>query len=398
MALTINSGPMVVTGNTDSSANRVPEQGPSLGFQGAGVLDPRFVGSIGSSLGHLVYGFYANPYFALVDSVPAAANSTRIAMSQTPASGVPMILGTTTPIGIALNLPLVPYLSPYTTANAVTIPVTLDFGFTSANTVSGSKVITIPAGAWKFFQNGQTLAVAGAAGNYAPLLTTVVGTPAPNALTITLAAAASATLTATQVGNIDASMSSVWTNVTAGQIALADPSQSLCRGVSIMSVNAGAPGGTFVVRGYDIFAQAMSETIIVPSGAATAYGKKAFKYIASVTPNFTSTLNYAAGTSDVFGFTVRADFWEYLQVFVAGAFLSINTGYTAADATSPATSTTGDVRGTLQIGVLGPLVQGAAGGPTDGIKRIASFMSMPLYNAVGANNLTYSTMFGSTQA
>lgn len=398
MALTINSGPVIVTGNIDSSQNRVPEQGPSLDFQGSGVLDPRFVGNIGASLGHLVYGFYANPYFALVDGVPSAAGTARIAPVQATTAGTAMTLVTAQGAGVSPGLPLVPFLLPYAAANKVTVPLTLDFGFTTANTVSGSTTVTIPAGAWKFFQNGQTIAISSATGSGAPLLTTVVGTPAPNALTIVVAAAAGATLTATQVGNVDATLSSVWANVTAGQIALADPSQSLCRGVSITSSAAGGAGGTVTVRGWDIFAQPMSETITIGAGAVTAYGKKAFKYIASATPSFTATSTYSVGTSDVFGFTVRADFWEYLQVFVAGAFLAINTGYSAADATAPATSITGDVRGTLQIGLLGPLAAGAAGGPTDGIKRVAAFMSMPLYNAVGANNLAYSTMYGSTQA
>ena len=398
MALTFNSGPVVVTGNTDSSANRVPEQGPSLDFQGTGVLDPRFVGSIGASLGHLVYGFYANPYFALVDGVPSVVNTGRVAAPQFLTAGTAMALVSVQGTGVSPNLPLVPFLQPYAAANTVTVPLTLDFGFTPANTVLGSKTVTIPAGAWKFFQNGQAIAISGAAGNNAPLVTSVVGTPAPNALTITVNAAAGATLTATQIGNVDASSSSVWPYVTAGQIALADPSQSLCRGLSVTCATAAGAGGTITIRGYDIFGQAMSETITVGAGAVTAYGKKAFKYIVSATAGFTSGTPYSIGTSDMFGFTVRADLWEYLQVFVAGAFLSINTGYTAADATAPATSTTGDVRGTLQIGLLGPLAQGAAGGPTDGIKRVAGFMSMPLYNAVGANNLAYSTMYGSTQA
>lgn len=397
MGITINSGPTIVTGNTDSSTNHVPEQGPSLTFQGSGVLDPRFVGTIGAAPGRLVYGFYANPYFALVDGVPQAASTTRIAALQATTANTAMTITVAQGAGVSPNMPLVPYLQPYATANSVTASQALDFGFTTANTVSGSKTVTIPAGAWKFFQSGQTIAISGAASTGVPLLTMVSATPSPNALTITVNTAPSVTLTATQIGNVDVGLTSAWPYVTAGQIALADSAQSLCRGTSVTCSGAGV-GGTVTIRGWDIFAQPMSETITIGAGAVTAYGKKAFKYIASATPSFTSAITYSVGTSDLFGFTVRADFWEYLQVFVAGAFLSVNTGYTAADATSPATSTTGDVRGTLQIGSLGPLAGGAAGGPTDGIKRIAAFMSMPVYNAVGANNLAYSTMYGSVQA
>lgn len=398
MAVTAISGPSIVSGNIDPATNRVPDQGPSLTFQGSGVLDPRFVGNLGAALGTKpVYGFYANPYFALVDAVPQAASATRIAAAANVVSGTNMTLVSAQGVGVSPNIPVVPYGASYTPTNAVKA-LALDFGFTTGNTTATSKNVTIPAGAWKYFQAGESLAISGAGATVnTPLLTTVAVTPLPNATTLVINDAAGQTVANAQIGNMDNSLSGAWPYVTAGAIALADPAQSLCRGVSITGSASGS-GGNFTVSGYDLFGQPMSETITATAGATTVYGKKAFKYITSVKPLFTNAFNYSVGTSDMFGFPVRADLWEYMQVFMAGAFLTVNTGWTAADATNPATATTGDVRGTLQIGALGSLGSGSAGGPTDGSKRFAAFMSMPVYNAVGATNLAFSTMFGSTQA
>jgi hypothetical protein len=167
--------------------------------------------------------------------------------------------------------------------------------------------------------------------------------------------------------------------------------------VSVTGV-AGGTGGNFVVRGYDIYGTAMSETIAATAGATTTYGNKTFKYIVSVTPSFTNASNYSVGTADSFGFSVRSDFWEYMNVYWAGSFLSASTGWTVADATAPASSITGDSRGTMQVGSTNRSGAGAAGGSANGVSRLAVFMSVPMYNAINSTNLNYSTLFGTTQA
>jgi hypothetical protein len=397
MALSICTGPVVTTGNIDSSQQHAPEQGPNLEFQGSGLLDPRFVGTIGTAPGTPVYGLYANPYFSLVDAVPQAAAANRIAAAQTATSGTAMTLVSTQGTGVSPKIPLVPMGQAKTSANAVNV-LALDFGFTTANTTSGSNSITIPSGAWKFFQAGETVIISGAgASANTPLITTVAATPAAGATTVTLSANAGQTVSNAQVGNADASGVTAWPFVQAGQIALADPAQSLARGVSVTSNNAGDTGWSVTVRGYDIAGNAMTETISVTANSI-AYGKKAFKYIASVTPSKggggSTTGTLSIGTSDVFGFSVRSDFWEYMNIYWNGAFLTASTGWTVADASTP-TATTGDVRGTLQCGTVG----GGSGatGSADGSKRLAVFISLPVYNAVGATNLSYVTLFGNSQ-
>ena len=116
---------------------------------------------------------------------------------------------------------------------------------------------------------------------------------------------------------------------------------------------AGGAGGTFTVAGYDIFGQPMTETITVGAGAVTGWGLKAWKYITSVTPNVTDAHNYSVGTSDVFGLHGRSLIWEDTRVAWDAATMTADTGWVAADTTTPATATTGDVRGTIQTSASG---------------------------------------------
>src|SRR6202012_4107737 len=69
---------------------------------------------------------------------------------------------------------------------------------------------------------------------------------------------------------------------------------------------AGGAGGAFPVRGYDVYAYPMAETITATAGATTVAGKKAFKFVTSVIPAFTDAHNYSFGTTDVFGLPLRA--------------------------------------------------------------------------------------------
>lgn len=122
----------------------------------------------------------------------------------------------------------------------------------------------------------------------------------------------------------------------------------LARAVSITGVVSGT-GGAFTIRGYDIYGYPMSETITAGAGVNTVNGKKAFKFIASITPGFTDAHTYSVGTTDIFGFPVKAAFWHEVLVYWNSTLITASTGFVAADATSPATATTGDVRGTYAV-------------------------------------------------
>lgn len=165
-------------------------------------------------------------------------------------------------------------------------------------------------------------------------------------------------------------------------VTLYDPTKAIARAVRVHSVGADT-GATFKVVGFDIYGFPMTETITGASGA-DANGKKAFKFVTSITP--AGTLSGSAvtvGTQDVYGFPLVTSFFHEALIFWNSASITANTGYVAADATSPATATTGDVRGTY-----------AVQSPSDGTKRLA------LYVSPSVANIALSTvgMFGVTQA
>ncbi len=157
----------------------------------------------------------------------------------------------------------------------------------------------------------------------------------------------------------------------AGTIQIWDPTKAVARNINILSTGTDQTG-TFVVRGYDLYGFPMSETITGGNGTSSA-GKKAFKYIASVTPAGTVTSTaLTVGTGDIVGFPLRADFFGDTEIAFNSAWITASTGFTAA-VTSTATSTSGDVRGTWIMTT------------TDGTKRLQLFVSP------GAANLSSST-------
>lgn len=133
--------------------------------------------------------------------------------------------------------------------------------------------------------------------------------------------------------------------------AVADPTKNIARALSITATS-GAAGGAFLISGYDLYGYPQTEKVTVassPSGSTTTNGKKAFKFVSAVTPQVTDTKSYSVGTADVFGFPVRVDRLPYVTIGWAGSPVSVSTGFVAADTTSPATNTTGDVRGTYAV-------------------------------------------------
>lgn len=164
---------------------------------------------------------------------------------------------------------------------------------------------------------------------------------------------------------------------TANSFALMNTGVSLARAVSVTAA-AGATGGAVVVSGYDIYGAPMSESI-TSVAASTVNGKKAFKFVTSATPAFTDAgHNYSVGTADIFGLHIRADYAAYTKIFWDGA---LNSGtFTAADTTSPATTTTGDVRGTTVP---------ASG--SDGTKRLVVMVGPSVGNAAGVSYATVRT-------
>ena len=144
------------------------------------------------------------------------------------------------------------------------------------------------------------------------------------------------------------------------------------RAVSIFLTTAGTVR-TYTVAGYDYYGQAMSENILTVANATTA-GKKAFYQIASVTGLVGgSSTAVTVGTTDKLGLPLRVIDGGYITRSGWAGTLAQDAGtFVAADMTTPATTTTGDVRGTylpssatngVKRLVIGVATSGIASGP-----------------------------------
>ena len=115
-----------------------------------------------------------------------------------------------------------------------------------------------------------------------------------------------------------------------------------------LQVNSSTTARTFTVSGYDYYGQAMTESIVVATAGTPKSGKKAFYQISSVTISGSATA-VTVGTTDILGSPIRIiDGGYIIDPGWAGALAPDTGTFVAADTTNPATSTTGDVRGTYQ--------------------------------------------------
>ena len=417
MAISIKMGPIYTAGGMDYNPslgagfqNFNQDAGPSANYQGTAVLDPRFafLGDYLQSRTGVQPGFADIPTAHSVEQIPAAYSGTwnNIAAATNVANGTAMTLVSTASVGVALNIPIIPF-SPIINGNAVVIaPIVLDFGFAFGNVTSGSATVTVSDST--LFPIGMPLVIAGVgnSGGTAPLLTWVVSQASATTITINDLPLATNTSTPIGTGNIWApreGFSGIYPTahlpyLAGGPGLFLDPRQSISRGV-VINGSTSATGGAFLVSGWDIYWQPMTETITAGAGAVQTYGKKAFNAIKSVVPQFADAHNYSVGTSDVFGLHFFSNQWEYLSVNWAGAAMTSNTGWVAG--TAPAS---GDVRGTIQASGIGGgsgIGSNSSNGTVSSLamsgRRLCIFQSIPVYNVLRATPQSAVTLLGATQ-
>lgn len=427
MAATINAGPFVSAGSmlalygTPNSPDYNPTAGPSFSYQGDAIPDVRYwlqkdqMHRVGILPAH-----YNSPYFLLCDTTPAASAAAplNIAAAATVTSGTAMTLVATGSTGVTPGIILQPAsasgIGPQMTSATAVSVLGLDFGFAMGNCTASTGTIATTvrsnttANAISLFSVGQWLAI-GRVGNASGTTTLFTQVTAIGATGITVSPVPQATVTAAPIGSCnlyDINLqvmqpsllpSTVQPYLAGGIGAFLNPLETCSRNVGIIG-SSGAPSGLFTIRGYTVYGEPVTEIITHTGSTGVAYGKKAFKYIASVTPGSganTTVATFSVGTGDTFGFAVRSDFWEYTNLFWNGAFLSAQTGWLAGDQTSPATTTTGDSRGTIQVSARGN-GSGASATVANGSIRLAIFASVPLYNALQGTPVTPAPMYGVT--
>lgn len=388
MAATNLDGPEIVYGNLANipagtvSTAPVPDPnqdaGPSIFYQGTSVPDPRLIFVKDKVVGFtgVVQSFLSMAELESVRTCPAGLSGIAIAAAANVVSGVPMVLtANNATFGVSVNIP-VRQFSPVLNSGAIVNALALDFGFAFGQVTAGST--TIPVGNGYDFFVGMPLVIPGAGASATLPLLTIVTAVNQQGNSITVAnAPGTGTATVVPIGTGDLwgpnenplgfpTPQAAYPFLAQGPGLFLDARQSLARGVSITGV-AGGSGGIFIVSGLDIYGQPMTEQINATAGATTTFGKKAFKYILSVTPQFSNAFNYSVGTSDVFGFAFRSTLFEDMEIYFAGTYVTVsNTAYNPAVLTQPSTNILGDVRGTAQMGPI------TTSGPVAGLNANAS--------------------------
>ena len=152
-----------------------------------------------------------------------------------------------------------------------------------------------------------------------------------------------------------------------------------------LQINTSTSARAITISGYDYFGQSMTETITVSVAGTPVNGKKAFYQVASATINGSATA-VTIGTTDIFGLPVRVIDAGYVVKVGWNNTLAQDAGtLVVADMTNPATSTTGDVRGTY-----------LPSSASNGVKRLVMTIALPAI-AVGPN-ATRTGALGTTQA
>lgn len=403
--LTSTTGPFVISGNTNPQQLTNSDGGPNIDYQGNALLDSRFVEAIdqASSAGGIPC-WYSPQTIESWNFVPTVGANANIAAAQAATNGGFFTLASANASGVAVNIPLCPITVALQPTAAVVKVLALDFGNalgTTTTAAATNQTITLTgpvsgAAVQRYFRPGQFIIVPGAGVAGAVLITKVVATNIAASFgyalaasgTITVATGASTVVTAQAIGTADPLYGvSAYPRVTAGVSWMLDATQCASRTVTVTA--SGAASGSVLVSGYDVYGQPMSESITIAGTATTTTSKKAFKYISSAQAigAGVTTGTLSIGTSNTFGFNMRSDYWEYLTVYAAGVQVSASTGYTAADQTSPATTTTGDVRGTYTVQTA-----------PNGANRYVVFHGQPAFNAYSASNLDPRSFVGVAQA
>ena len=375
MSITANSGPYVSFGQSPYGLDYNPDLGPSLFWGGVARLDPRtnFTYLPGQASASLTAGFATSDTMT-INYAPYAKGTAAIAAAANVVSGTAMTLvstnSTTTGVSVSASC------TNQNTGQTVTGLLLLD-GYASFTGVVALNVLTVSS-LTGTVTVGMTLAGTGVATG--TLVTAQLTGPAGGAGTYSVtgnATVASATIT----GQMTGTPALLQPFGQTPSVFIWNPQALVARAVSVTG-SASATGGNITIAGYDIYGMPMSEVIAAPASATTVNGKKAFKYIASVTPAFTDAHNYSIDTTDIIGLPLRSDFFGDTAINYNATGITASTGYVAAVTTSPATTTTGDVRGTYAL-------QSAA----DGSKRL-----MIRQFVLAANMGSISGLFGVTQA
>lgn len=357
MAISAFSGPLVSFGqNAIAGSEYNPDLAPSLFWGGSALLDPRLPYTYlpGEAQSSPDFGWYGAgeittlsivPYTKAAGAIVASANATSATLTLVSANSA------TTGVFITNSF------------------VRADTGAAEASLVALDAYTSVTAS----ITNGVMTVTANSAMPITPgmVIQTTGGTVSSGSAAGAIVLAQLSGGTGGQGVSGTYQLSATDLTATSGTVTLALPNPLACavpfgapssiymwnaqalvgRAVAVTAAS-GATATTATVSGYDIYGYPMVEAISITAGSQVA-GKKAFRYIKSVVLNAAdATHAYSVDTTDVFGLPLRSDNFGDVLVNSATSLTAVTlvtaaTGYLPSDRTSPATTTTGDVRGTF---------------------------------------------------
>lgn len=374
MTISAVVGPLISFGQATSDDSN-PEAGPSLFISGGGILDPRpqFTYQCGQGFGAQTCGFLGFNRIQTLRVIPFTLTAGLIAATANVVTNTPMTLAAAATTGLAVGVSI----ARQDTGVLVTGLLELDPGvavgtatIAAGTTVMNVTALTAPSGdSYNVFYPGMVLS-----GTSIVTGTTIVsyGTGNGGIGTYNISVPPSAAISGGTITGTATGLNNSIAFGSAGTVQFWNPNALIARAVSITSTTGQLSAKTFTVRGFDAWGFPMTEVITTSGTAATTTnGKKAFRFILSVTPNFTDATNtYSVDTTDIIGFPVRSDTYQIgfesdITLMSNNATVASATGYVAAIKTV-ATATTGDVRGTfaLQTASNGTLFLMATQSPT----------------------------------
>lgn len=362
MAHSSFSGPLVVFGQNPLSLEYNPDIGGSSLFNaGVGILDPRtpYTYIPGEAQSAPDYGWLGVDSITTLSAVPYTASATAIVASANPTSAsLTIVSSNSSTTGVY-------YSSSFVRADTGATDTVLALDAYASVTGSFSNGVLTITTSTNQMPIGPGMVVLATTGTVSQ--GTAAGTQIVSQLTTT------GTYSTVSQGTTGTYQTNGNLTATSGTVTLAYQTPSQCvvpnnaqtpgftnwspmallgRAVSVTAA-ASATYTTATVAGYDIYGYPMSEAITLSAGSAVT-GKKAFKYIKSVTLSggtADTTHAYSVGTADVFGFPLRSDTFgdvliNYATSLVGTTLITAATNYLPADRTT-ASTTTADVRGTF---------------------------------------------------
>lgn len=405
MSITAIQGPMVSF--SDSPSN--PESGPSMFIAGTAILDSR--GSVGynpgQNFGANTCGWQEANSLLTLNVVPFTLTANLIAASQHTVAGTALTLAsaTTTGLAVGVNGSLFGSATGAALVNAICIDPLV--ASVTASIPLGSNVMTTSAIASPGGSCYNQLCIGMVLSDstnptYLPTGTYITGYGTGNGVsaigTYYLSAAATTAISGDTITGLFTGIGAINNGIapsgppnsvpfgSAGTLQLYNPA-AMCSRVVNITPSGGSTSIVFTIQGANMYGFAQTETITT-AGSVVA-GKKAWKYIQSITPSVTDgTNNYTVGTIDTIGLPIRSDYFTPiaglqldLALWYNGAAITSATGYTAAVLTAP-TATTGDVRGTYAL-------QSASNGT-----KLLVALQTPTPASLGATNPRSVGLFG----